>query len=278
MIKTTQQPTAARSVSVEATRSELFHTSQLRRFDMKKATLTLLTATSACTLVATANAAVLASWDTWSNNAVGNYDADATLAGFSAAITNTDTGNRANSGGFGSTDGTFGTAVAGAATTDNTALLVRKGNTGTNDSGWNLQTITITNNTGSAYNIESIHFDIGARGTAPNDSGDAYTLTYVSGGLGPASTVLGSATGITNIGNQGDADDFDITLAASLSDITLADGESAVFELLIDDYGSNSASATLDNVAFQGSLVPEPGSLALLGLGGLLIAARRRRG
>ena len=34
--------------------------------------------------------------------------------------------------------------------------------------------------------------------------------------------------------------------------------------------------AMLSEVAFDGTLVPEPGSLALLGLGGLLIARRRR--
>ncbi|MEM6257825.1 MAG: PEP-CTERM sorting domain-containing protein [Planctomycetota bacterium] len=40
--------------------------------------------------------------------------------------------------------------------------------------------------------------------------------------------------------------------------------------------GSNPTSNTYDNISITG--VPEPGSLALLGLGGLLIASRRRRG
>lgn len=223
----------------------------------------------------TSNAAVIASWDTWTDSAALTYNADAELAGFQATIATTDPNDRANSGGFGSTDGNFGSLLSGAVTTDNTALLVRSGNPPIDGpKGWNVVTISITNGTGFSYNLESIHFDIGVR----SSSGDSYTLEYTSGGLGPAITSLGSATGITNIGDQGNADDFDIDLtSSSLSDITLGTGESAVFTLTIDSYVSVSASSTLDNVAIQGSAIPEPSSAALLGLGGLALILRRRK-
>lgn len=43
-------------------------------------------------------------------------------------------------------------------------------------------------------------------------------------------------------------------------------------------FGTQDDPARFDNISITGNEVPEPGSLALLGLGGLLIASHRRRG
>ena len=61
---------------------------------------------------------------------------------------------------------------------------------------------------------------------------------------------------------------------AALQDLT---DETVEFRFLLgDDSGASSRIHVLDNIVLEGTVIPEPGSLALLGLGGLLIARRRR--
>lgn len=51
------------------------------------------------------------------------------------------------------------------------------------------------------------------------------------------------------------------------------------YRLIISDGDASSFEGAIDNLSFSQAVpVPEPGSLALLGLGGVLIASRRRRG
>jgi len=47
-------------------------------------------------------------------------------------------------------------------------------------------------------------------------------------------------------------------------------------EAVAGGFNGSFASATVDNVSIQGTLVPAPGALALMGLGGLAAARRRR--
>ncbi len=183
----------------------------------------------------------LATWDAWADTST-PYAADSKASGFTATADSQGI-NRVLSP-YTSSDGTFGT-VAGAGTTDTNGVLLRF-------NGPNILTLTLSNNTGSAYSIESLHFDYKMRQGAP----DGIVIEYVSGGLGPAGNTISTVTGLTWDGSYAsgavDFPDFDFTLGSALSDTELADGESAVFTLTFTGGGGNS-SGVLDNVAFLGS-------------------------
>ena len=187
-----------------------------------------------------------------------------TLSGFTAtAATNT---NRVTNA-FTSNDNTFGTV--GGATTDanNRGVLLRESDNKT-------LTLTLTNNTGFAYSINSMQFDYERRANSPNE----VVLTYDSGGLGPAGTLNTWSSIALGTYSSGAADftDYDFNLSPALSDIVLGNGESAVFTLTFNG-GVGTSSGVLDNLAFQGAVVPEPSSAALLGLAGACLLFRRRR-
>ncbi|MEO0475498.1 MAG: PEP-CTERM sorting domain-containing protein [Planctomycetota bacterium] len=97
-------------------------------------------------------------------------------------------------------------------------------------------------------------------GSAPGD----LVLGWTDSGSTARSTNLGLIfTGpITVSGGDG----FTLTIDSTVS------GDTAFSD------GNNSRVASFDAVAIDFTPIPEPGSLALLGLGGLLIGARRRRG
>lgn len=222
---------------------------------------------------ASSGAVVVASWDAWANDTT--YAADTTATDFAAtaSIATTGRGGSVSTGlGFGSTDGTFGT-VAGADTGFG-GLFVRGQN------GDNIVTIELSNNTGQSFSIDSLHFDFGARVVSP----DSFILTYTSGGLGAANTMIDTQTGLTRIigssqgAGEGDYADFDYNLGTLLADNILGDGESAEFSLVFSGQTSASGSSILDNLMIQGTAIPEPSSqslFALLGVFGLLRRNRR---
>jgi hypothetical protein len=210
-------------------------------------------------LTASSQAAILAAWDDFAIRSGSNITADDLLADFSATLVS----GRFN-GGFGSTDGTYGDTLSGANTALN-GLLPRSADP--------THTFSITNNTGSAYNIESINFDFIQR----YNSAESISLTYNSGGLGPASTPLVSQTYTTTPGTTEEIlYQYDLDLSSILSDIALGDGETANFTFSIDSALATN-SAVFDNLAIQGSVVPEPSTLALVGLMGGALLLRRRR-
>ena len=243
-------------------------------------TLRLTTFTFAIFLVAGlfgsdkhANAALLAGWDDWADTTK-PYVADDVLVGFSGTVDHLGTDSTHNS--FGSTDGTYVSTLAGANATGNPALLINDLETP--------MTIVLTNNTGSSYNIEKIHFDWTSKDTG-DESVDSFTLTYVSGGLGPASTVI-AAVGPTSPSpnlNIGDLPDYEYTLSSSLTDIQLDNGEAATFTIAFSGGDGVAESSVFDNLAFSGSeapatgTAPEPSTLLLAAFGLIGLALRRRR-
>jgi hypothetical protein len=219
----------------------------------------LALATVVLATAATSQAAVLATWDVWDSGS-----ADSTTSGFTAMIAGFDTIRSDR----GIADGTFGNDLAGASSGDTRSAAYR----GTSS---NVMTLTLTNGTASAYSIDSLHFDFGVRTNEPN----SFTANYTSGGLGPAPTLLDTQTGLAQQNStNGNLFQFDYNLSSSLADTILAAGESAVFTVDFSfDTGSGSSLSLIDNVALQGTAVPEPSSAALLGLGGLALILRRRR-
>lgn len=249
----------------------------------------LLTAASVSLLGTAVNATTLASWDVWTDT-TDEYSADTVLTGFSATIKQDgNTTGRVN-GTWGSSDGTFGSSLSGAAT-GATSLLVAATYTDT-------LVITLNNNTGGDYQINSFHFDFAPRksdnlNNTDTDYGfNAFELNYTSGGLGPSSTLIDSQSGLDYVlvasnDKLSDYPDYDFNLSDALTDLVLADGESAVFTLFFSGHsfeggGDNgvNVSSVLDNVAFTGTaVIPEPSTYAMLAgflaLGAVMIRRRR---
>ena len=67
-------------------------------------------------------------------------------------------------------------------------------------------------------------------------------------------------------------------ITVDLSSITLSEGQGVRFYFDGNDDQPGSGQHRFDNIVVNGnSVVPEPSSLAMLGLGGLAIVSRRRR-
>ncbi|MEM9348147.1 MAG: PEP-CTERM sorting domain-containing protein [Planctomycetota bacterium] len=170
-----------------------------------------------------------------------------------------------------SSDGTFGTfagAVADNTTNaSNDATALSNGYDGFID-------FTVTNTSLDAIELSAFHFDAGAfRPNAANEWG----LSVQSGAVTNGS--VESSTGPVTTAAAPIVDDYDIDLTG-LADRTVGVGESVVFRLNWTGGTAPPASGGhhtfLDNVGISGTVIPEPTSLALLGLGSLLVARRRR--
>jgi len=139
-----------------------------------------------------------------------------------------------------STDGTYGSGPATAASTAN-AIRVRL----------DLSTrayvlVTITNNTGSSLYLGAFHFDYSRwYDNSPKD----VALYYDSGDLtNDPNTLIGSASNLSVRGPTGDYDDFDYSLSV-LSDVTLDNGQSATFRLVVSNANLANTAGGFDNIA-----------------------------
>lgn len=149
--------------------------------------------------------------------------------------------------------------------------IVQSGTVDANDdfNPWTV-TVTITNNGGVDVVLDQVHFIL--KKDVNNQGPTAGALTYVTGDLTDAD---GADTGFA-IPNG--VNGFDIDLSGFLTDTTLGTGESATFRFSHGEPQDPTGNTALriDNLAISGEVVPEPASLALMGLGGMMVARRRR--
>ena len=203
------------------------------------------------------------------NGGVGvSNDASSSATGFSGGSTTVTSGwGRSASGA--NTDGTFGT-LAGAETTVgfNRGLSLNNGANGSFD-------FSITNSTTDDYELDFFRFDTG---TFRPDAAHEWTVSVQSGDLTTQTIESGSADNIT--GGTVDWYDFDIDLSGLTGGNVLAAGQTVTFRLdMAGGTGAGSHHQYVDNIAVSGFVVtvPEPSSMALLGMTGMALLARRRK-
>ena len=148
--------------------------------------------------------------------------------------------------------------------------------------------INVVNNTGQTIDTFDIDYDIKVR----NDQGRSSTFNFAYA-VATVDTTAGSGT------DPGDltfttvsALDFTSTEASASAttfanvdrglsdiDVNVLDGQSIVLRFSSTDVGGSGSRDELgvDNIVLDATLVPEPASLALLGLGSLCLIGRRRR-
>jgi hypothetical protein len=226
-----------------------------------------------CSHVGTSYATLIAGWD-FQGSSTG------TVGTVIIATPNTPTVFNANDGVNLSTaalylDGTNGSSAWAAAT-----QLNGFGGTSLNTSGTNLNTSTtspaalaLVNSTANGFNAV-FKFDLTGYGSL--------SLTYAGQktGTGFSSEQWAYSTDGINFTNWDSA----ITLPAAfavqtLSTITAVDNASTVYvRLTVTGASSGSGNNRLDNIQFNADPVPEPGTVALvgLGLGAVLFGIRRR--
>ena len=140
-------------------------------------------------------------------------------------------------------------------------------------------TFTLTNNSGSAYSLSTLSFDV-FNTNSPADGGTTFFTVYgmsdqaafTDGNEFGSFTV--TASGVSTSQSSPDQAALDLSSMSSLPD-----GGSVEFRLyMVDDGDGENAIYRIDNITVTGSVIPEPSpQLMLLGGLGLALLFRRRR-
>lgn len=220
------------------------------------------------------SADLIAGYDSWVNPTAGGTNGATIVAAdvFSKLYFGSADWTRAATG-EGCIDGTFGT-VAGATTDTSSAFTGAIRVVGT---GSYYVDVYVKNNGTDDMELSSFSFDAWRTfNKAPN----VWSLVVLAGSDITTGTV-GSGGSLFNQniavpGGTANYEDFDISLAG-LADYTLAANESATFRLTLS--GSTGSSYTyIDNVGIMGTVIPEPATIGMLGLGALVAICIRRVG
>jgi len=241
---------------------------------MKKQLLILSALVAMLAMPVAAQADILVGFENWitnnPNGGAGVVNAASTTATDFSGDSTTGTAGWGRSSAGSNDDGTFGTE-AGAETNVgfNRGLSLNNGANGFYD-------FSITNSSADDYALEFFHFDTG---TFRPNAAHEWTVSVESGALTAQSVESGSAENIT--GGVTDWYDEDIDLSGLTGGNVLAAGQTVTFRLdLAGGTGAAGHHQYVDNIAISGSVVsavPEPSTLALLGLAGFGLAVRRRK-
>jgi hypothetical protein len=133
-------------------------------------------------------------------------------------------------------------------------------------------TFTITNSGTNDISLDSVH-SFNKRDSALSPSGAA--ISFVSST--DADLTEGAGATLT-YGAFGDYAGYDQSISSVFAGTNiLSAGETVVIALDFTGDADENSRFRLGNVAFSGTVVPEPSSAALLGLGGLALILRRRK-
>ena len=220
---------------------------------MKRGIVLLLTLTAVfLSGVGPVSADTLIGWDyvpePGNNNAsVPNYAPDYIyVPGFSGALND----GRGYETFNGSTDGTYGSLAGPPNPTNTPGRILIRGN-GANEVDCRL-TISIINNTGSAYDLDELAFDFSRQFAGSPQGFDVYYIASLSGNsLGESDATLLSVSGLAQTGANTDFPDYNADISA-LADHTLENTAVAVFRIIGRD-ATGTGAGLIDNIAFTGT-------------------------
>lgn len=231
---------------------------------MMKRFLTATTLATATAFAASSDAATI----------VYDFDGETTTGdGATAPVDSNDFGNGITASVFTLVDGSASGAFTDGFHDDRLEIVLKGFET--------TSTFQITIPNGVIVDLTSLSFDHGIQWGASrsNTTYSQWSVSIDNGGTATPGAVDDSRTGADDIGQQSTNVNLALSGLTGLTDTTVTFTFNGQFGVNPDFTSGNDQTrqAFLDNLTLTGTVVPEPGSLALLGLGGMCMMKRRRR-